>query len=254
VPVELALTTDSRWTADTAELAAAAGAAGFAGIGLGIDRAGAPGAADALTGAGLRCSELMALVVSRNADRTLASARQLAAAAAAVSAPWVLTVPAAPPSPETAVLLRRCADVVAEAGARLAVEFSPLGVVTSIAAARELIAAADPGRTAVMIDTWHFSRGDSTFEQLEQIPLGEIAYLQVNDAPEPVSDDGFDETMNRRLWPGDGTFELERFAATLRDRGWAGTVSVEVLNADLVRLPVAEFARAAHETTSRYWS
>ncbi|WP_029429580.1 sugar phosphate isomerase/epimerase [Blastococcus sp. URHD0036] len=251
---ELALTTDSRWTADTAELVAAAGRAGFAGIGLGADRAAGPGVAEALTGAGVRCTELMALMVSRNAERTLASARQLAAAAAAVGAPWVLTVPATPPSPEAAELLGRCADVVAEAGARLAVEFSPLGVVTSIDAARELIAAADPGRTAVMIDTWHFSRGDSTFEQLATIPLEEIAYLQVNDAPEPVSEDGFDETMNRRLWPGEGTFELERFAATLRDRGWAGTVSVEVLNADLVQLPVEEFARAAHDTTARYWS
>ena len=140
VPVDLALTTDSRFTADTAELATAAGRAGFAGIGLGVDRAGAPGAAGSLSAAGVRCTELMALMVTRNEERTLASARQLAAAADAVGAPWVLTVPATPPSAEAAALLRRCADVVAEAGARLAVEFSPLGVVTSIAAARELVA------------------------------------------------------------------------------------------------------------------
>jgi sugar phosphate isomerase/epimerase len=251
--IELALTPDSRWSDDTAELAAAAGAAGFAGLGLAADRAGAPGAAAALSAAGVRCTELMALMVSRNADRTLAGARQLAAAADAVGAPWVLAIPAAPPSPETAALWGRCADVLAEAGARLALEFSPLGVVTSIAAARELIAAADPGRSAVMIDTWHFSRGDSTWEQLEQIPLEEIAYLQFDDAPEPVGDDAFAETMDRRAWPGEGTFELERFASTLLDRGWTGTVSVEVLNADHARLPVAEFARAAHDSTARYW-
>jgi sugar phosphate isomerase/epimerase len=251
---DLALTPDSRWTDATAELAAAAGAAGFTGLGLGADRASAPGAAEALAGAGVHCSELLALMVSRNEERTLASARQLAVAAAEVGAPWVLTVPAAPPSPETAALLGRCADVLADAGARLAIEFSPLGVVTSIDAARELIAAGDPGRTAVMIDTWHFSRGDSTWAQLEQIPLEEIAYLQFDDALEPVGEDGFDETMNRRAWPGEGTFELERFATTLRDRGWEGTVSVEVLNADLARLPVAEFARTAHATTARYWS
>ena len=254
MPVDLALTPDSRWTDGTAELAAAAGAAGFTGLGLGADRAAAPGAAEALAGAGVRCTELLALMVSRNEERTLASAWQLAAAADAVGAPWVLTVPATPPSAEAAALLGRCADVVAEAGARLAVEFSPLGVVTSLAAARELIAAGDPGRTAVMIDTWHFSRGDSTWADLETVPLEEIAYLQFSDAPEPVGDDGFDETMNRRVWPGEGTFALERFATTLRDRGWAGTVSVEVLNADLARLPVAEFARAAYATTARYWS
>ncbi len=254
MPVDLALTTDGRWTAGTGMLTAAAAGAGFAGIGLGVDRAAAPGAAAALAGAGIRCTELMALMVSRNEERTLAGARQLAAAADAVGAPWVLTVPVAPPSAGSAALLRRCADVVAEAGARLAVEFSPLGVVTSIAAARELVAAAAPGRAAVVIDTWHFSRGDSTWEQLAGIPLDEVAYVQFSDAPEPLSDDGWAETMDRRAWPGEGTFELERFAATLLDRGWAGTVSVEVLNADLARLPVAEFARAAHDGTARYWS
>jgi len=46
--------------------------------------------------------------------------------------------------------------------------------------------------------------------------------------------------------PGDGTFEFERFAATLLDRGWLGTVSVEVLNAGLRRLPVPEFAELAY--------
>lgn len=253
MPVDLALTPDSRWTDGTAELASAAAGAGFAGLGLGVERASADGAAAALGGAGVRCSELLALVVSRNGERTLASARQLAAAADAVGAPWVLTVPAAPPSAEAAALLGRCADVLAEAGARLAVEFSPLGVVTSIPAARELIAAADPGRTAVMIDTWHFCRGDSTWADLETVPLAEIAYVQFDDALEPVGEDGFDETVNRRAWPGEGVLELERFAATLRDRGWEGTVSVEVLNADLARLPVAEFARAAHDTAARYW-
>ena len=40
------------------------------------------------------------------------------------------------------------------------------------------------------------------------------------------------------------------FAATLLDRCWSGTVSVEVLNAGLRRLPVPEFA---YQTAARYW-
>jgi sugar phosphate isomerase/epimerase len=105
----------------------------------------------------------------------------------------------------------------------------------------------------VMIDTWHYFRGDSTWEDLETVPLDRIAYVQFDDAPEPASDDGMDETMNRRAMPGDGGFELERFASTLRGRGWQGLVSVEVLNRDLRQLPVDEFARRAYETTARYW-
>jgi sugar phosphate isomerase/epimerase len=53
--------------------------------------------------------------------------------------------------------------------------------------------------------------------------------------------------------PADGIFDLERFTSTLLDRGWEGLVSVEVLSDDLRRLSIPEFARIAHEKTTRYW-
>ena len=52
------------------------------------------------------------------------------------TAPWVLTEPVAPPSAEAAALLGQCADVVAEGGTRLAIEFRRLGAVTSVMAPR----------------------------------------------------------------------------------------------------------------------
>ncbi len=50
-----------------------------------------------------------------------------------------------------------------------------------------------------------------------------------------------------RTWPA-------WFTATLRQRGWRGVVAVEVLSAELRRLPVAEFARRGYQATVRYWS
>jgi sugar phosphate isomerase/epimerase len=165
----------------------------------------------------------------------------------------VLTTFAAPLNRQTRPLIERCAAMFAEAGSGMAVEFSPLGPVTSISAALEVVRAADVGRAGVMIDSWHFFRGDSTWEQLERLPLDLIAYVQFNDAPPPVSENGMHETMHRRVMPGDGTFELSRFASTLLERGWAGLVSVEVLSAELRELPVREFTRRAYQSTARYW-
>ena len=108
-------------------------------------------------------------------------------------------------------------------------------------------------RAGVVIDSWHFFRGESSWQDLETVPLSRIAYVQFSDATAAVSDDVLDETMNRRVMPGDGGFELDRFASTLLGRGWEGLVSVEVLSRDLGRLPVAEFARLAWESTSPYW-
>jgi sugar phosphate isomerase/epimerase len=210
-------------------------------------------AAAALAAVGLRCHELLALVVTPDEEATLSRARRLAEAAAVVTAQWVLTTFAATPGGETRPLIEACAAMFAEAGAGMAVEFSPLGPVTSISAALDVVKAAGAGRAGVMIDSWHFFRGDSTWEQLDRLPLDSIAYVQFSDALPPVSDDGMHETMHRRAMPGDGTFELDRFASTLLNRGWAGLVSAEVLSSELRELGVLEFARMAYRSTACYW-
>jgi sugar phosphate isomerase/epimerase len=250
--MELALTPDSRWGLDAPALAGVAKRAGFAAVGLGVPLADEAAAA-ALAANGVRCHELLALVLGRDDDANLRQAQALAAAADAVGAEWVLTTFGVPLTSDSGKAMARYAAMFAEAGAKMAAEFSPLGKVTSIPAALAVVEAAGAGRAGVMIDTWHYFRGDSTWEDLETVPLDRIAYVQFDDAPEPASDDGMDETMNRRAMPGDGGFELERFASTLRGRGWQGLVSVEVLNRDLRQLPVDEFARRAYETTARYW-
>jgi sugar phosphate isomerase/epimerase len=155
------------------------------------------------------------------------------------------------PSPDTTSLVERCAAAFAAEGTAMALEFSPLSPFRTIPDGLELVASAGHG-AGLLIDTWHFEFGASTWADLEQIPLDRIAYVQFDDAPEPAGDDLWAETTDRRVMPGDGTFQLERFATTLLDRGWEGLVSVEVLNRDL-GLDVAEFARRAHDATARYW-
>jgi sugar phosphate isomerase/epimerase len=117
-----------------------------------------------------------------------------------------------------------------------------------------MVEAAGADKAGLLIDSWHFSFGDSTWEDLETVPLDRIAYVQFDDALRPVSDDLMDETLNRRAMPGAGFLELDRFAGTLLDRGWEGLVSVEVLSSELQALSIDDFARAAHDSTRRYFS
>lgn len=250
--VELALTPDGRWDVDTPELIAAAGDAGFSAVGLQANRASADTRA-ACAAAGLRCHELLALVVSEDEAATLASARTMAEAAARVGAEWVLTVFRAGPGPSTADLIRRSAALFGEVGAKMAVEFSPLGPVGSIADGLEVVEIAGPERSGLMIDSWHFCSGGGEWEDLARVPLERIAYVQFADGLPPVSDNRMNETMDRRALPGDGVFDLGRFAATLLERGWAGTVSLEVLSRELRSRPIQEFARRAHDAGARLW-
>ncbi len=250
--IELALTPDSRWGLDASALATLAREAGFSAVGLGVAQADEEAAAS-LAVNGVRCHELLAFILGRDEEANLRHARGLAEAADAVGAEWVLTTFGAPLTSDSARAIARFAAMFAEAGAKMAAEFSPLGKVTSIPTALAVVEAAGVDRAGVLIDSWHFFRGDSTWENLETVPLERIAYVQFDDAPEAVSDDALDETMNRRVMPGDGSFNLERFSSTLLERGWQGLVSVEVLSRDLRRLSVSEFARMAYKNTIRYW-
>jgi sugar phosphate isomerase/epimerase len=109
------------------------------------------------------------------------------------------------------------------------------------------------GRAGLVIDTWHYFFGDSTWEDLAEVPLRDIAYVQFADALAPESESLARETMHRRALPGEGVLELDRFATMLIERGWEGTASVEVLSADLRVLPAHELVRRIRDTTAPFW-
>ncbi len=249
---EIGLTADSRWEIGTEALIEAAKEAGFSTLGVAASRAG-PDAVAACARSDIRCHEVLALSIGGDPALTLSRAQQLAEAAALLGARWVLTVFANGLNTETVPLIRRCAALFAEAGAGMAVEFSPLGPVGSIREGLEVVDVAGAQRAGVMIDTWHFCFGDSTWSDLRRVPLEKIAYVQFDDALAPCSDDLFNETMNRRTMPGEGVLDLERFSTTLLERGWEGVVSVEVLSEELRALPIPAFMRRAYEATRRYW-
>lgn len=252
--VQLAITPDHRWAFATGELVSAASAAGFAAVGINAERVDAA-AIHAYAAAEVRCHEVLALVFSDDETATIAAAEDLAKAAEAIGATWVLTVFATPLTAETTKLLRHCAAVFADAGTGMAVEFSPIGPISSIPKGMEVVHAANRGRgrAGLMIDSWHFAFGDSTWADLAEVPLDDIAYLQFADALAPESEHLARETMHRRALPGEGVLELDRFATTLLDRGWDGIVSVEVLSAGLRALPVDVLVRRIHDTTARFW-
>jgi sugar phosphate isomerase/epimerase len=252
--VQLAITPDHRWGFATADLVSAASEAGFAAVGISADCVDAA-AADTYAAAGLRCHEILALLFSDDETATMTAAERLADAAEVMGAQWVLTVFATPLTTKTTKALRRCAAVFADAGAGMAVEFSPLGPISSIPQGMEAVAAVNRGggRAGLVIDTWHYFFGDSTWEDLAEVPLNDIAYVQFADALAPESENLARETMHRRALPGEGVLELDRFATMLIERGWEGTASVEVLSADLRVLPAHELVRRIRDTTAPFW-
>jgi sugar phosphate isomerase/epimerase len=252
MPVELALTPDRAWGLDADELVAVAGAAGFEAVGTFAHLATAAAAAS-YARSGVRCHEVLSLLVGEDPEELVAQAERVAAGAAEVGAPWVLTFFGSPLTDGVLAALPRAAALLGEAGSGMAVEFAPMGSVATIADALAVVELVGPDHAGVLLDTWHFFVGADTWTELEQLPLERLAYVQFDDALPPDREHLMRETLRQRRLPGEGSFELERFASTLLERGWEGTVSVEVLSDELRQLPVPEFARRALDTTARYW-
>jgi sugar phosphate isomerase/epimerase len=250
--VQLGLTQDTRRNVDTATMADAAHAAGFRALGMVSGRFDSE-ARGVLDAAGLRCHELLGLQVGSDPDATIASAERLAQDAVAIGAPWVLATFQIGLSDEVAGTVSRCAAIFAEAGTGFAVEFSPLGPVAGIEDGLEAAAAAGVGRTGIVIDCWNFCFGPSTWEDLAGVPLERIAYVQFTDALAPLGEVNAEEAMTRRTLPGAGVLAVDRFATTLRDRGWDGVVSLQVLSDELRKLPVEEYTRRVYDTAAPYW-
>lgn len=249
--MQLALTPDGRWDYPTADLVTAANAAGFTAVGVNADRVDAA-AVEAYTATGVRCHELLALIVGDDESVTMASAEQLAEQARTVGAEWVLTIfTAKVPSQR----IQRCAKLFNDVGAGMAVEYTPLGAIPSISDGMEVVRAAGrAGRAGLLIDSWHFCFSDNTWDELAAVPLEDIAYVQFTDALEPEYRERMvRESLHRRALPGEGMLELDRFATTLLEKGYDGIISVEVLSAELRGLPVDVLVDRLYATTAPYW-
>lgn len=250
--MRLALTPDHRWQIGHEHLVAAAHQAGFEGLGTPADAAG-PQMKAVYDRVGVTSPELLALRISDNTERTLEAAASLAKAAEVMAAPWVCTVFSAAPTGETAGLISRCAAMLAEAGSAMAVEFSPLGPVAGIREGLDVVDIAGHG-AGLLVDSWHFSVGPSTWEDLQALPSEKIAYIQFSDGFPPASADLFHETMDRRVLPGEGVFELTRFVDVVRDNGFDGWATLELLNDGLGASVWPDLLSQAHASMKRYWA
>ncbi|NQZ96794.1 MAG: sugar phosphate isomerase/epimerase [Myxococcales bacterium] len=210
--------------------------------------------ADRIESAGMRTFELPALLVGDDAAQTRAQTDAMAAIARVLRPEFVqLNVES---KVDAAVLdeLQRVGDVFGQLGVNLAIEYLPwLPDVSNLQSTRALLQRAGIEGAGIIVDTWHFFFGDDTWDDLAALPLSEIAYVQFDDHPALESDDLVAETLGRRVMPGEGQFELERFCSLMRDKGFDGVVSCEILSEETRRMDLGEFAQRVYESSRSFW-
>jgi len=155
-------------------------------------------------------------------------------------APWELDHWAA----KFAELATQCEGV----GTRLGIEFFPWSNIGDLHEGLRLVEDAGHDAGGVIIDVWHVERAHTPPSELAKVPLHRIIGVELDDAdPSPVGT-LFEDTVYRRRYPGEGSFDLQADIRALRAAGWTGPWGVEILSETHRALDVRTAAAKAFST------
>jgi sugar phosphate isomerase/epimerase len=189
----------------------------------------------ALDAGGLQCSDVLVLVPGVDGDLR-GTAGTLGALAEALGAPMCIAAVGAPlPWPVLVAALDACADLLADHGCRLAVEFTPYTPLATLDQAKDLCGEIGWDRAGLVLDSLHFFRSGAPWPELTDLQADQVLVVQWSDVPAQPPDSLVHESRNGRLLPGDGKLPLPELASAIRGLGYDGLVSAEVLSESLRR-------------------
>jgi sugar phosphate isomerase/epimerase len=144
-----------------------------------------------------------------------------------------------------------CEEAAEHTDAKVVYEFMPFDVnVNTVDAAIELASGAGADNGGLAIDTWHCAKLGIPPADLRQIPLRYASWVELSDGQHQNMPDLIDETVNHRRLPGEGEFDIPAYVEVCRELGYPGPWGVEVLSAQLRRLPIEQEFQRAYETTT----
>lgn len=120
-------------------------------------------------------------------------------------------------------------DRAAGFGAQVHLEPMPMLAINDLAYGWTIVAGADRPNGGLLVDTWHFFRGNPDFSTLDNIPGEKIFGVQISDAAAEVGGSLIEDTFNRMI-PGEGLFDLTRLLGALDAKGALRWVGPEVIS------------------------
>lgn len=251
-----------------AERADAAAAVGYAGIGLSgydleacLDRHGAAGIRRIVADAGLDFLEIECMTDwFATGDRRAVSDRSRAIWLGAAEAAGINHIKVCGdimcgdwPIDRTAEEFRTLCDQAAEVGVIVSFEIFPVSNVADIATGTALVTRADAANGGLLLDIWHITRPGIPYAEIATIPPRFIKHVELDDAAPEIVGDLFADTVHRRLYPGEGSFDVPAFLRAIRDTGYDGHYGVEILSDANRLLSPREAAERSYRATAPYF-
>jgi sugar phosphate isomerase/epimerase len=146
---------------------------------------------------------------------------------------------------EAATAFAGLCDRAADHGLLVHLEFLPWSRIPDLKKAWQVVAAADRPNGGIMVDAWHYFRGEPDGALLRSIPGASILGVQLCDAPATPEPDPLHATLHERLLPGEGELPLDTLLDDLRATGSTAPLGVAVFSDVLHALDPVDVGRRA---------
>ena len=144
----------------------------------------------------------------------------------------------------------RLATEAGDAGTRVALEFMPMNNLPTVQAGVDFVTAVGNRYGGLTVDTWHVHRGGTSYADLPRIlPVEHLFIVELDDADEQVVGTLWEDTVNARRFPGEGSFDVPAFIAAVHRIGYRGHWGVEIISEQHRKLPLREGLTRARTTT-----
>jgi len=131
-------------------------------------------------------------------------------------------------------------------------EFMPFRGLAHLSDAWNILRAVNPSNAGILIDTWHFPKGDYDLDLLRSIPGKFLVGMQIADGRNgQVGNSLFDDTDRFRNFPGEGEFDVVDIIRIVNGKGHLRHIGPEVFSLEADALSAAETGKRSAETTRR---
>ena len=125
----------------------------------------------------------------------------------------------------------RLCDRAAQNGLWVDLEFMPFWGLPDLASAWAIVGAVQRKNAGIMIDTWHFSKGNPDFALLRSLPGERFVSVQVADAMRDQRGATlFEDTVRFRKFPGEGELPIAEILTILHQKGHLRRIGPEVFS------------------------
>jgi sugar phosphate isomerase/epimerase len=140
-------------------------------------------------------------------------------------------------------------EEAAQVGAYVSLEVLPGANIGNLAVGRRFLELARAPNGGLLIDIWHMTRAGVPFTEIASLPLDYIKHVELNDAAAEQIGNIFEDTMNNRLLPGQGSFDIPGFLRAVESTGYAGPYGVEIFSNAFRQMEPEEASRRSFEAT-----